>query len=127
MCHLPASSHPTRQPLDASRAKVIAALRKRDGWKCQLCGEEFVDPAPAHPDEMSVTIDHLEPAWKGAPGALENLRLAHRICNMRRGGVEASPAQRLRNEKAARHWGNPENVKALLAKIANGQKGRKTS
>jgi 5-methylcytosine-specific restriction endonuclease McrA len=120
---LPASSHPTRKPLAGNKAQRIAALRARDGWKCQLCGKDFADPAPAHPDEMSVTVDHLEPAWKGGSAALEDLRLAHRICNMRRGGVELSPAQQRRNEKAAQHWSNPENVKALLAKITASRKG----
>jgi hypothetical protein len=37
---------------------------------------------------------------------------------MRRGGVEPSPAQRLRDEKAARYWSDPEKMKALLAQVA---------
>jgi hypothetical protein len=52
-------------------------------------------------------IDHIEPVWKGGTEALENLRLAHRLCNMKRGGVETSPAQHARDERARkRHAGN---------------------
>jgi 5-methylcytosine-specific restriction endonuclease McrA len=75
---------------------------------------------------LSVTIDHIVPVWTGGTEALENLRLAHRICNMRRGGVEKSPAQRARDEKAARHWNDPEQMETLLAKIAAGRKGGKS-
>ena len=78
-----------------------------------------------HPDPLSVTVDHILPVWNGGSDALENLRLAHRICNMRRGGLETSPAQRLQSEKAAGYWSDPENVKGLVAKIAASRKGRK--
>ncbi|MGH7439836.1 MAG: HNH endonuclease, partial [Polyangiaceae bacterium] len=82
----------------------VAALRKRDGWTCQLCREPLPDPPPKHPDEMSVTVDHIVPTWKDGTDDLENLRLAHRICNMRRNGGELSPAQEQRNQKAAEYW-----------------------
>jgi hypothetical protein len=97
-CNLPASSHITRRSVRTP--KNVIALRKRDGWMCQICREAFADPSPEHPDPMSVTVDHLLPVWKGGTDALPNLRLAHRICNMRRGGVELSPAQLSRNERA---------------------------
>jgi 5-methylcytosine-specific restriction endonuclease McrA len=79
-------------------------LRQRDGWKCQLCKEDFSDPFPAHPHPKSVTVDHIIPIWKGGTDAQDNLRLAHRICNMKRSGEELSPAQRLRDQKATAAW-----------------------
>jgi hypothetical protein len=106
-CRLPASSHlKVRGALD--RKKVIAALRARDGWACQICGAALDDPSPAYPHPMSAQIDHLEPAWKGGGEDLANLRLAHRVCNMRRGGVETSPAQAERDERARRHHAKKE-------------------
>lgn len=66
---------------------------QRDGWLCQLCGEAFESPAPAPPHPMSVTVDHVIPVWSGGGEPLENLRLAHRVCNMRRQKDHLSPKQ----------------------------------
>jgi 5-methylcytosine-specific restriction endonuclease McrA len=49
---------------------------------------------------MSVQVDHVVQVWKDGGDELDNLRLAHRICNMKRQAEELSPAQRLRDEKA---------------------------
>jgi hypothetical protein len=53
---------------------------------------------------MSVQVDHIVQHWKGGGDELENLRLAHRHCNMKRQGEDLSPAQIRRNENAERRW-----------------------
>ena len=53
---------------------------------------------------MSVQVDHIAQVWKGGADTLDNLRLAHRRCNMKRQDEEPSPAQLRRNEKARAHW-----------------------
>lgn len=66
-----------------SRARRFA-IYERDGWVCQLC---FLDVAR---DESrlwprSATLDHILPRALGGSDADENLRLACRDCNTRRG------------------------------------------
>lgn len=97
-CGLPAKCHIARASLNRRRA--IGQLTKRDGWKCQICHQSFNRQAPAHPHPRSVTIDHVVQMWKGGTDDIANLRLAHRICNMRRNGLELSPSQRLARERA---------------------------
>ena len=83
-------SVPTRS---RGRIKEVA---ERDGWLCHLC-EELIDPdlycvseyASQHP--MEATIDHLVPRCEGGTRELENIRLAHRCCNMERGTQPLSP------------------------------------
>jgi hypothetical protein len=102
-CGLPAASHiPPRRPAD--RKKTLQALRERDGWSCAICKEAFDDPPPSHPHPKSVNIDHLSPVWKGGAEELSNLRLAHYVCNMKRGGVDKSPAQLARDQAALEAW-----------------------
>ncbi len=67
-----------------SRAERLA-IYERDGWTCQLCGEEVpqdVDPN----DKLAPTLDHIEcRSWVLIPDhSPENLRLAHRSCNASR-------------------------------------------
>jgi 5-methylcytosine-specific restriction endonuclease McrA len=53
------------------------AVYVRDGGICQLCGE------PVSPGRM--TMDHKTPLTRGGAHSLENLQLAHRSCNSRKG------------------------------------------
>jgi hypothetical protein len=101
-CGLPAASHVVRKFLNRSTTRQV--LRQRDGWKCQLCGDAFDDPSPVHPDRRSVTIDHIVQVWKGGTDDLANLRLVHRICNMKRNGEELSPRQQQANANAIEKW-----------------------
>ena len=55
------------------RAQVI----ERDGYVCGICG---LDVAPG-----DVHIDHIYPVALGGRDDLENLRVAHALCNMRKG------------------------------------------
>lgn len=48
---------------------------------CALCGQP-VDKRLKFPHPMSATIDHIIPVAKGGhPAAMDNLQLAHLICN----------------------------------------------
>jgi len=61
------------------------AIYERDSWTCQLCGDG-VDAGldPLH--DMAASLDHIVcQSWTDAPDHTPaNLRLAHRICNIRR-------------------------------------------
>jgi len=62
----------------------VQQLLLRDGPDCQLCGLPF----PVNAEEntpFSITIDHIVPRKYGGKSTFDNVRLAHRICNNRRG------------------------------------------
>jgi len=97
-CGLPASCHSWRPTINLKT--VVPALRARDGWMCALCTEPFDEAPPSSPHARSVTVDHVVTVWRRGSKDLSNLRLAHRICNMKRGGDGVSPAQQRREETA---------------------------
>ena len=71
-------------------APVIETLDRRyiydrDGERCHICGERVVLGIDA-------TLDHLVPLSKGGNHTADNVRLAHRSCNSRRGAGRL-PAQ----------------------------------
>ena len=55
-----------------------AALIKRDGLICQLCQEPISNMS-------DLTLDHIIPVSRGGTDKLDNLRLAHELCNRERG------------------------------------------
>jgi HNH endonuclease len=61
-----------------------AEIAERDGWKCHLCGGR-VSKTAKWPDQMCASMDHLIPLADGGADGAENVRLAHWICNTRRG------------------------------------------
>jgi 5-methylcytosine-specific restriction endonuclease McrA len=63
------------------RRRLIAAIRKRDGTSCWICGR------PCRDEET--TLDHVVPKSKGGGNGLTNLRIAHQCCNNRRGNEDA--------------------------------------
>lgn len=80
----------------ARMAKAIAAagelvsppdIYNRDRWVCQICHQP-VEKRAKMPHPKAPTLDHIIPLSKGGPHTRENLRLAHFICNSRRGNRE---------------------------------------
>lgn len=68
----------------AGQNLTIAQLGDRDGWRCHLCRRQ-VSKLLRSPHPRSASFDHLIPVSYGGTDAPENLRLAHRGCNSRRG------------------------------------------
>lgn len=70
------------------RAKVA----ERDGFRCHICGEKVL-MGNAVPHPKAPTLDHLVPLAAGGTHEPGNVRLAHFLCNSRRGA--RGPAQLL--------------------------------
>lgn len=67
----------------------LGRLRKRM-WKaqkglCHLCGEVMAISKTRSDEDSYATFDHLLPRSKGGTGAQENIKLAHKRCNVKRG------------------------------------------
>ena len=65
----------------ARRPSILPALRamviERDGHVCQIC-HGAVEPGDIH-------LDHIKPVSRGGPTTFANLRVAHSLCNIRKG------------------------------------------
>ena len=58
---------------------------------CAICGRP-VDFDIKYPDPMAPTVDHVVPISRGGhPSALDNLQLAHFICNQQKGKAAGGP------------------------------------
>lgn len=66
-------------------SKLISArtLYKRDGGICWICGGMCDINADPNSD-LYPSVDHIVPQSLGGKDTLDNVRLAHRICNTRR-------------------------------------------
>lgn len=62
----------------------VESLFRRDGGVCQICGEPCDITAEPNAD-LYPSVDHIIPLAHGGLDRLDNVRLAHRICNSRRG------------------------------------------
>jgi 5-methylcytosine-specific restriction endonuclease McrA len=62
----------------------VDQIGDRDNWVCQLCGQP-VDSSLSGRCAEGPTVDHILPISKGGLDNLENLQLAHRECNARKG------------------------------------------
>lgn len=60
------------------------ALRERDGDECWICRRPMLFGKGKALDDDFATLDHIVPRAKGGKHSLDNLRLAHRACNIRR-------------------------------------------
>lgn len=67
-----------------SFAEVGLALRERDGDLCQLCLALIDFDLPVR-SPMARSVDHIVPARAGGSDDLNNLWLAHTVCNQRKG------------------------------------------
>lgn len=63
-----------------------ASIYSRDGWECQICFEP-VQPGADYLSDWYPTLDHIVPQSRseGPDHSFENLRTAHRYCNLVRG------------------------------------------
>lgn len=60
------------------------AIGSRDNWMCGLC-DSAVDPDFRWPHPMSRVLDHIIPLVRGGSHTEENVRIAHWLCNARKG------------------------------------------
>lgn len=65
----------------------MAQLARRDNWTCHLCGGQ-VNHGKFSGHQLDATIDHLVPVSKGGRHVWSNVKLAHFICNSRRGAQD---------------------------------------
>jgi 5-methylcytosine-specific restriction endonuclease McrA len=73
---------------ESSKGRYVSLKRlgERDGWRCHICGRRV--------HSVDASADHLVPRSMGGSNRMINLRLAHLICNSRR-GAGRTPAQLL--------------------------------
>jgi hypothetical protein len=81
-----AGRHTERRIREAARGAARAVRKRRelrrrviarDGLVCGICGGG-VEPGDVH-------LDHIVPFSHGGPTTAENLRVTHRLCNLKRG------------------------------------------
>jgi len=65
------------------------ALRQRDGDNCRICGLP-VPIAARKPHPLAAEVDHVLPISRGGTHDPENLALAHKSCNICKGGRPAT-------------------------------------
>ncbi len=63
-----------------AKAKLIAKIGERDGWKCAICGDNVMKfRIQNHP--LAPSLDHIVPVRDGGTYVQNNLRLTHTKCN----------------------------------------------
>ncbi len=76
-------------PARKGKSVGLVAVGERDGWLCQLCGQEIESRKGSISDPMSPCIDHIVPLnfpGNTAHGHVEsNVQIAHRKCNGAKG------------------------------------------
>jgi 5-methylcytosine-specific restriction endonuclease McrA len=73
-------------------------LIRRDGLLCFYCGEQESKRAR----DFRFTVEHLIPVAHGGHNAIENLALAHAICNEEAGSLSVMEKIKLRESKVCR-------------------------
>lgn len=78
---------PVNSPKGTGRLAKIRALIARDGAVCFYCEHELLDPDHTSLDQSQwwPTLDHLLPRVAGGTNDLDNLVLACKTCNVRKG------------------------------------------
>lgn len=94
---------------DGTWVRVSHLLRddlwKRDEGTCGICGEPV--------DREDFHVDHIRPIAFGGSDCIENLQLAHPVCNLRKGSGHAGVTrQALQTIKDVNIAGLPDDVLA---------------
>jgi 5-methylcytosine-specific restriction endonuclease McrA len=71
-------------------------LEQRDGNMCWLCNLPFGESGP-----LRKTIDHVIPESLGGSKSIQNLRLAHKLCNGIRGSKDPKDPKVIEKIRAA--------------------------
>jgi 5-methylcytosine-specific restriction endonuclease McrA len=85
------------QAKGSDKRRRMQAILARDGGDCWLCGAPVDMSLQSTNDRWAPSLDHVVPNAHGGPNSIDNLRLAHRLCNGKRGApffhtiVEAKP------------------------------------
>lgn len=70
----------------------------KTGEVCQICGG-LIDKSLKFPHPLSASVDHIVPVAKGGhPSSMDNLQLAHLICNQVKGTKETIEANKGLND-----------------------------
>ena len=72
-----------RQGARTSELITHEEIAKRDHFFCHICAEP-VDMSLPRTSRFGATLDHVVPIAKGGADTLDNLKLAHWICNVRK-------------------------------------------
>ncbi|MEU6365718.1 HNH endonuclease signature motif containing protein [Streptomyces sp. NPDC046931] len=70
-------------PPSLGNYKVREMYARRDGWTCQLCGNE-IPRLPVANDSHNLSIDHIRPVVAGGTDHPSNVRATHQACNKSR-------------------------------------------
>jgi len=62
---------------------TVEQLVRRDGAVCYLC-DEVIDLTIPRNQPLGATVDHVMPRSRGGHDTLDNVKLAHWICNLRK-------------------------------------------
>jgi 5-methylcytosine-specific restriction endonuclease McrA len=68
-----------------TRTDLIAYLMEEFDGICQICGDPIPDKEFDKHDPDMPSIDHAIPVSRGGSHALDNLQLAHYVCNLSKG------------------------------------------
>lgn len=63
-----------------TKAARRTVIRKAKG-RCSICGQRLRS-------KEEVTLDHIQPVSMGGKNSIDNLRAAHKECNMARGTLD---------------------------------------
>jgi len=72
-----------RQGVKTDKRITHEEVAERDNFVCYLC-EKSVDMSLPRTSKLGATLDHVIPVSKGGEDSLENLRLAHWVCNIKK-------------------------------------------
>lgn len=87
-----ANEREARRRRERARERIVGTtgefhwlvIGQRDGWICGICRQQ-VDQGLRVPDLLAPTVDHVVPVSRGGIHRLDNVQLAHFICNAEKG------------------------------------------